>query len=213
MTRCHIAMTDFISLGLSTPRPLFLRTTGNRVTHKIALRSGSMCLLHGRTELRYQRSLPKGFGTDEEQFFLFFIQRAPPKTSASNNQQKIPLEPTIDSKTSLHSPATQINAENCLETAPKARNPSSSPKESVRSSLLGGLEDEEAPQNQSTESVVLKTPPSPPLIKRRLSNIPHTTGIQFQDDMEYEVGDGLLLTETISAAVENMSDEVVTGNC
>ena len=203
-----------VSLGLSTPRPLYLRTIGNKVTHKISLGSGSMCFFHGNTELRYQRSIPKGFGTDEDQFFIFFIQRTPTVTPANPKINTLEMEADIP-----HQPATPTNSGNITDTHSPAMTPrpdedliNSTPQDQdlINSTRQEQPEVEEEPQDKSVDSIRLKTPPSPPKIQRRLSSIPHLDGIQFRDSLDYEVGEGLILAETISAAVENMSEEVVT---
>ena len=60
------------------------RTIGNRVMYKIAPGSGSRILFRGKSEIMYQRSLPKGFGIEDEQLHMIFIQRIlEPDTSHS----------------------------------------------------------------------------------------------------------------------------------
>jgi hypothetical protein len=195
-----------VSLGLSTPRPLFMRTIGNKVTHKISLGSGSLCFTHGKTELRYQRSIPRGFGTEEDQFFLIFIQRTPTREERLTNLKT--ESPGKETATPPQS-ATPTNTGTITETHLQAMTPRPD-KDLINSTLLDHPEAEDDPQDQSADSIRLKTPPSPPKIKRRLSSIPHVDGVQFKDSLDYEVGDTLILAETISAVVENMSEDVVT---
>ena len=61
-------------LSIGSPRPLTLKK-GSRPTHKIALRSGSMCILAGNTSLEYTHSIPRGHheSSEHEQLLLFFI--------------------------------------------------------------------------------------------------------------------------------------------
>ena len=67
-----------LAIGPHLNRPMFLRTkAGSVVTHKITLRSGSLCVLSGRAEVRYKRSIPKDFGVDGEQYYMFMIQKTP----------------------------------------------------------------------------------------------------------------------------------------
>ena len=68
---------------------LSLRTIGNRVMYKIAPGSGSRILIRGKT---YQRSLPKGFGIEDERLHMILIQRIPEPDNTSYNFLKITLK-------------------------------------------------------------------------------------------------------------------------
>ena len=105
-----------LALGLKEPRPMFIKTqAGSQVTHKVALMSGTLCVLSGNTELRYKRSIPKGWGKEGEQYFLVFEQKTPTETDSTFNVLQKKPQPDI----------TLEQAEDviCKETLPLLKTP------------------------------------------------------------------------------------------
>ena len=59
-------------LSLGTPRPFSLKTArGHRVTHHVALHSGSLLLMADQTQNKYVHSIPKGIGHSKQIVFFF----------------------------------------------------------------------------------------------------------------------------------------------
>ena len=146
-------------------RPMLMKTkTGSIVTHKIALSSGSLCTLSGRTECRYRRSIPKDYGAKGDHFFLFFVQRTP-DSSILNELMKIQLQPKV---------------------IPEIIVPTTDQLQDVT--------------DQATTDG-LKTPPT---VKRVVPE-----PLAFLDAMDFEVGGGLLLAESLSSAVSHMDDDTL----
>ena len=82
-----------LALGLKTARPMFVKTkAGNQVTHKIVLLTGTLCVLSGRSEKRYRRSIPRDWGPEDEHYFLVFTQKSPVKNGPHES-------PTINTPT------------------------------------------------------------------------------------------------------------------
>ena len=105
-----------LALGLKEPRPMFIKTqAGSQVTHKVALMSGTLCVLSGNTELRYKRSIPKGWGKEEEQYFLVFEQKTPTETDSTFNVLQKNPQPDITLE--------QAEEVICKETLPLLKTP------------------------------------------------------------------------------------------
>ena len=116
-----------LPLGLPETRPMFLRTiAGSQVTHKVALKSGCLCVLSGRTEVRYKRAIPKDYGNDSEQYYLVLEQKTPeasilkelqkisipPKTNKQDSSNGVTMKPTpvmIPSNNNLEESKTEQN--------------------------------------------------------------------------------------------------------
>ena len=175
-------------------RPMFMKTkTGSIVTHKIALASGSLCTLSGRTECRYRRSIPKDYGVKGDQFFLFFIQRTP-DSSILCELMKIPIQ---------------------SDSCPKQSNPKT--KDSLLSDIPAKtelspdslLEPQKTTEDHSCNTVMEQILKTPPTVKRVVPEgiaEPFT----FLDAMDFEVNGGLLLAESLGTAVNNMDGETLT---
>jgi gas vesicle protein len=206
-----------LALSKDTIRPLFLKTkTGNQVTHKVALQPGSLCFLSGRSELRYKRSIPKEYGPEQEQFYLISLsEQNVPSGNIISGLKRIPISPTActnaetDSKPS--EPATyEPNSSLITPAVPKSEGAASPSADlelentvsSPVSSPVPGSE-KHVPHTSDQGSHGLVTPPT---IKRVAS----ATAPQFQDEIDYNTSDSLLLTATISAVVERMDEDTVT---
>ena len=73
-------------LSLGVPRPLSLKK-GSRVTHKVALNQGSLCVLSENTSMEYTFSIPRGNSNsnEHEQLLLFFIRSPSIKTEEDSD--------------------------------------------------------------------------------------------------------------------------------
>ena len=172
-------------------RPMFMKTkTGNIVTHKIALTSGSLCTLSGRTECRYRRSVPKDYGVKGDQFFIFFIQRTP-DSSILSELMKIPIQHNGSPKSSICKNSSIYKIQENTKPLPV------SDPESQRIT-----DDQHVVSDNSATQNILKTPPT---VKR---TVPEP--LQFVDAMDFEVDGGLLLAESLGTAVDNMDSETLT---
>ena len=172
-------------------RPMFMKTkTGNIVTHKIALTSGSLCTLSGRTECRYRRSVPKDYGVKGDQFFIFFIQRTP-DSSILSELMKIPIQHNGSPKSSICKNSSIYEIQEITKPL------SVSDPESQRIT-----DDQHVVSDNSATQNILKTPPT---VKR---TVPEP--LQFVDAMDFEVDGGLLLAESLGTAVDNMDSETLT---
>ena len=168
----------------------------------------------------YQRSLPKEFGTEEERFYMVFTQRTPEPGDISEELLKIPLEPRLDS-TAVNetdtTPDIQVVANQVQEAeepiTPTIEEAQSNPDTKYSESFTfeeQSVEHHDPEQVSVVSDTLVKTPPSPPTVIRRLSAAPDSNKVQFKDSLDFEVGDGLRLAETISAAVETMSEDAIT---
>ena len=172
-----------LTVGLSSPRPMFLRTvTATQITHKVALMSGSLVVLSGKTETRYKRSIPKDYGTEEEQYYLVFSQR-PPETDVLNNLKRSP-ENLGKKEVAMTSPTGKEETEEISSLSPPQ--------------ATTGCNTEE------TTTPVMKSPPTVVRVQPALDNF------QFQDSNDYETNGSLQLAATISAVCEKMDEETVT---
>ena len=183
-----------LTIGSDQGRPMFLRTAAGSVrTHKIVLKSGSMCILSGRAEVRYKRSIPKDYGEEGEQYFITMVEKRP-DDSILEVLKNIPIPTTgapKESPTPDSFPAVVIAETVNLET----------------SASTEVNEDRLASNDNTDSSPVLNTPPT---VIRRGSMIFENGKPLFKDLPQYEPGGGLLLTETVGAAVDRMDDKAVT---
>ena len=68
----HDTTVSIVSLG--SPRPLLLKTiSGRKVTHQVPLHSGSLCMMSGSTQQKYQHSIPKATASPSDNIYVFFI--------------------------------------------------------------------------------------------------------------------------------------------
>ena len=180
-------------------RPMFLRTVaGSVITHKVTLRSGSLCVLSGRSEVRYKRAIPKDFGVDGEQYFIIMVQKRS-DDSILEELSKIPIP----------APTCEVSKKHLAPEIPTADDVADI-TQPVQTAVSTKAQDERAaPDNNSRQrpSPVLKTPPT---VVRRGSMIFENGQPMFKDMPQYEPGGGLLLTETVGAAVDRMDDDTVT---
>ena len=179
-----------LALGAEETRPMFIRTkAGSQVTHKVALKSGSLCVLSGSSETRYKRSIPREYGTDGDQYYLIFRQ----KTPATCMLEELKIIETSQSKSS------------------EDRSEQKVVHKDVKTNLLvsDGVKDsvkaDAGTAPSPSEGLNLKTPPT----VRRVTSAAGDE-MQFHDQIDYETSENLLLTATISAAVEKMDEETVT---
>ena len=172
-----------LALGKDLGRPMFLRTkAGSVATHKVALCSGSLVVFSGRTEVRYKKSIPKDFGQDGEQYFIVMVQKRP-EISMLKELLKINEEVIKDDHSTLNS----------------TLNPSFTEEADVDQAEPSGVE----------EQVTSPDLPSPPTVVRRGSILPENGGPPFKDGFDFEPEGGLLLSETVSAAVDRMDEKDV----
>ena len=81
-------------LSLGVPRPLSLKK-GSRVTHKVALHQGSLCVLSENTSMEYTFSIPRGNSSsnENEQLLLFFIGSPSIKTEEDSDHSSQSYNP------------------------------------------------------------------------------------------------------------------------
>ena len=172
-----------LTVGPSSPRPMFLRTVSTtRITHKVALMSGSLCVLSGKTDMGYKRSLPKNYGTVEEHFYLVFSQK-PPEESPLKNFRVTPERPPP-------------HKEGSKETSSQEEKNGETTHSPVQDTTNNHTEDKTTP--------VLKSPPTVVRVQPPMDNF------QFHDSNDFETSGSLQLAATISAVCEKMDDETVT---
>ena len=178
-----------LALGKDLGRPMFLRTkAGSVATHKVALCSGSLVVFSGRTEVRYKKSIPKDFGHDGEQYFIVMVQKRP-EISMLKELLKINEEVVKDDNSTLNS----------------TLNPNFMEEADVDQAEPSGVEQVTSPDLPSPDL------PSPPTVVRRGSILPENGGPPFKDGFDFEPEGGLLLSETVSAAVNRMDEnDVIT---
>ena len=183
-----------LTIGPDLGRPMFLRTkAGSVVTHKITLRSGSLCILSGRSEVRYKRAIPKDYGEDGEHYFITMVQKKP-EDSILEVLKTIPI------------PKGESTNQICVSQSTSA----GESEDTVRFGVVTNddfQEKETAPEVKTRPSPVLNTPPT---VIRRGSMIFENGKPLFKDLPQYEPDGGLLLTETVGAAVDRMDDNTVT---
>ena len=179
-----------LAIGQGLGRPMFLRTkAGSVVTHKVNLRSGSLCVMSGRSEVRYKRAIPKDFGQEGLQFFITMVQKKPDE-SILNELRNISMSSADESKDPSKLERNLEGSAYCQET-----------KELCKKELKIDIADE------TGSSPELHTPPT---VIRRGSMILENGKPLFKDIHFLEPSGGLLLTETVGAAVDRMDDETVT---
>ena len=188
------------AIGPNLHRPMFLRTkAGSVITHKISLRSGSLCVMSGRSEVRYKRAIPKDFGEEGEQYFIIMVQKKP-GDSILDELKKIP----IPSGRAIKSTSAQ-------NSAPADKLTDTLDQEEPKTTEITELQDKQV--NESTSANNTATSPvftTPPTVVRRGSMIFESGKPMFKDMPQYESAGGLLLTETVGAAVDRMDDATVT---
>ena len=187
-------------------RPMFMKTkTGNIVTHKIALTSGSLCTLSGRTECRYRRSIPKDYGTKGDQFFIFFVQRTP---DSSILQELLKISLPSEPKVETAQKNIDQNFQDCENLTTKIV-PHHHAIEQVTSEEIS-LPSIPCVSEDSTKTSTLDNAKehvliTPPTVKRVLPD-----PITFLDAMDYEVSGGLLLAESLGNVINIMDDNTLT---
>ena len=200
-------IVSILTLGPQSVRPLLMKTVtkaGGTVTHKIALSSGSLCVLSGRTETGYKRSIPKGFGTEEEQYFLVFTQKTPqPNISKELSSIEMP------------SPSQSLGNEELSPNLACGHN-DQSPDKLDRSTASTAHTDRESnvvpielpASDCKATNQVMKTPPT---VIRFPGSKPEDDDIrfQFQDAPDSEPCSGLILAENLGPAIELMDPETV----
>ena len=151
----------------------------------------------GRSEVRYKRAIPKDFGVDGEQYFIIMVQKRS-DDSILEELSKIPIPATT----------CKVSKEHLAPEIPLADDVAdiTQPETTVSTKAQ---DEQAAPDNNSRQrpSPVLKTPPT---VVRRGSMIFENGQPMFKDMPQYEPGGGLLLTETVGAAVDRMDDDTVT---
>ena len=191
-----------LGLGHKTSRPIYMKTTpGNMVTHKIALTNGSLCVFSGRTEVRYRHSLPKDFGQDEEQYFIFFVQRTP-DSSILSELLKIEIPPKSEfEKSATSPPETKHRSLNSSAKGEEVDNDNDSTKMSQVPIVPDFKSHYTFTTDNNVTSVHLTTPPT---VKRVVDMKHGPDDINFKDAMDFELSGGLILAESLASAIDHM---------
>ena len=189
-----------LAIGQGLTRPMFLRTkAGSVVTHKITLRSGSLCVLSGRAEVRYKRSVPKDFGVEGEQYYMVMTQKTP-DASILTELMQIPF-PVAGGITYMKVPAVEHVA---------SPEPNHMLEETGESSVKNSEDRSQSEKDLPKESNKLSELKTPPTVKRKGALIYENGQPLFKDSLDFEATESLLLSETICAAVKRMDDASVT---
>ena len=177
---------------------MFLRTkAGSVVTHKITMRSGSLCVLSGRAEVRYKRSIPKDFGVDGEQYFMIMTQKSP---DASILKELMEITTPTDKSVSGTYATEHVDSSQQHQQSVESCS-------SLDTSKEHGSKSEHGDPKGSPQLSGLKTPPT---VKRIGALVFDNEKPLFKDGPDMEASESLLLSETIFAAVKRMDDSAVT---